>query len=288
MQVSFKHCKIYTQVTLAVYFLVSLSCFAETSSRISRAPANFVPDDDMIIVPVVIEKNMMDEFHDKHEKDFRAAKKKLQHWITQEQYAKDYGLENTGIVSLPTEEEKQRFLQKHYLRFISKDVERSTNSSLQDTLDDWTADDEIDSIKAVELHEKVLVKAQSRKGKPELKAVKNVKVGKDNFKFGFQVRPEIGMMKFTLKSKYFYARGWIGVNGNQEINLEKKFKSTGTSSFVNYYIDETKLLAAIDQHLVGHWSLRATHSKDFDDLNHFNDTIVTEDNILQLRFSMGF
>lgn len=282
------NCKFYMRILLSVYLLGSQLCSAETTKRISRMPANFVPDDDMIIVPIIIERNFYNEFNTKHKREFSSAKKKIQHWLRQEQYAKDYGLEDTGIVVLPTEEEKQRFLQKHYLRFISKDVERSTNKSLQNSWDDWTADDEIDAISALELHEKVIVTAKKRKGAKDLKASREVKIGKDKLKVGVQVRPEIGMVNFTLRSKYFKARAWVGINGNQELKIEKRFKSTNTRAFVNYYIEETRLLAAIDQKLSAHWTLRLTHAKDFDDFEQVNETIVSEDNITQLRYSIPF
>jgi hypothetical protein len=280
-------CKNYRQLLVIAYFLVSTASVT-ANDKLGRSPANFVPDDDAIIVPMVIEKNFIDDFHAKHENKFKSARKKLRFWLQQEQYAKDYGLENTGMVNLPTAEEKQKFLQRNYLRFISKDVEKSTNKGLQNSLEKWTADDEIDAITAVELHEKVLIKARKKKGRSTLKASKSVKIGKDNFKFGFQPRVEIGMAKFTLTSKHFKARAWVGINGQQEINIEKRFKSTSTRAFVNYYIEETRLLAALDQKLTGHWSLRATHAKDFENFENINDTIITENNIVQLRFNMGF
>lgn len=273
---------------LATTLCFTCKCFANDSSRVSRKPANFVPDDDLIVVPMVIERNFIQDFHHKHDDEFKSARKKLHHWITQEQYAKDYGLENSGIVTLPTVEEKENFLQRHYLRFLSKDVERSTNKGLQNTLESWSADDEIDSITAFEQHEKVIVKARKAQGRETLRSSKSVKVGKSNMKFGMQVRPEIGMAKFTVKSKYFYARAWVGVNGNQELNVQKTFKSTGTTSFVNYYIDESRLLAAVDQKIVNHLSMRFTHSKDAEGFQNLIKSGVYEDNILQFRFNIGF
>ncbi len=280
-----KHCKIYIHLACIVYFLGTSMTWAR---EVSRKPANFVPDDDVIIVPMIIEKNFIDEFNEKHAREFQSARKKLRFWLTQEQYAKDYGLENTGIVRLPTIEEKQKFLQRNYLRFISKDVERSTNKGIANTWEEWTADDEIDAIKAVELHEKVIVKAKKNNGKGELKTSNTVKVGKDSFKFGFQARPEIGMAKFTIKSAYFKGRAWLGVNGNQEIKLERRFASTNTYAFVNAYIDETRILAVVDQRITNGLSLRFTHNRDFESFEHINDTTTLEDNILQIRFNMGF
>ena len=68
-------------------------------AKVGRSPANFVPDDDEIVVPIIVEKNFMEEFHEKHEADFREARTKLTFWMQQEQYAQDYGLENTGVIT---------------------------------------------------------------------------------------------------------------------------------------------------------------------------------------------
>ena len=96
------------------------------------------------------------------------------------------------------------------------------------------------------------------------------------------------MLKFTMKSKYLYGRAWVGVNGNQEVMLERKFKKTKTKTYVNYYVDDTRLLYVVDQHIYGHLSFRFSHSKDVDKFEDLDQTGVTEDNISQLRFSMRF
>jgi len=282
-------CKNYMQILVGVYFLVTNCAFADTTGFVGRRPANFVPDDDLIVVPMVIEKNIMERFNEKHQETFHGARKTLEYWLSQEQYAQDYGLEDSGFVILPTEEEKVKFFNRNYLRFISKDVEKSTNSSIQNSWERWTADDEINSIDAVEQHEKVLVYAKKKRGAQDSQIItKSVKVGKDKLKFGFQARPEIGMFKLTLQSNYFYARAWVGVNGNQEVNVEKTIAATGTRAMVNYYVDESRILVALDQPLIWHWSLRFTHSKDADGFSKLQNTGLEEDNISQIRFNIGF
>ena len=115
-----RKCLKIKQFCQGVYFICMLSCclsaFAQSSSYILRKPANFVPDDDMIIVPIVIERNFIEEFNDKHAEDFKEARRRLENWLAQEQYAIDYGLENTGVVQLPTPEQKRTFLERNYLR----------------------------------------------------------------------------------------------------------------------------------------------------------------------------
>jgi len=283
-----KTCKTYMHFSLCVYLLVTTCAFARSTSEVGRQPANFVPDDDLIVVPMVIEKNVLEKFNEKHQERFYGARKQLEYWLSQEQYAEDYGLEDSGFVILPTPEEKERFFRRNYLRFISKDVERSTNRNLQNTLERWTADDEIDAIEAVEQHEKVLIYAKKKRGKEDKKIVKSVKVGEDKIKFGFQARPEIGMAKFTLESNYFYARAWVGINGNQELNIERTINMTNTKLMGNYFIDESRILVAVDQPIVRHWSFRFTHSKLGEGFSELSGVGIEEDNITQIRFNMGF
>ena len=70
--------------------------------------------------------------------------------------------------------------------------------------------------------------------------------------------------------------------------MERKFESTDTRAFVNYYVDQTRTLASVDQRLTDHWTLRLTHDKDFDKAGDWDKAGVTENNVLQVRFNMGF
>ena len=282
-----QNCIKISQIVLAVNFLC-ISAFAQSDNVVSRKPANFVPDEDMIVVPLIVERDFIEEFHNAHKGNFTAAKKKIDYWRSQEQYAKDYGLEDAQWIHLPSADEKFRFFERNYMRFLKKDLERSTNKGVQDTVSSWTADDELDSIQAAEYQDKVIVHAKRKSGKKIIIKSKTVKVGKRTLKFDIQPRLEIGMIKIRLKAEYFELRAWLGANGDQEINLKTGIKSTGTRALVNYYVDDTRLLAAVDQTLKKNWSLRITHQKDFTDINKFNDTIVSETNRIQVRFGATF
>lgn len=279
-------CKKYMQTALSVYFLVTSAAFAFEG----RKPANFVPDDDMIVVPIVIERSFIDDFNEKHADEFRGSRERLRYWNAQEEYAEAYGLEGRGIVDTPTEEEKQRFLDRNILRFISKDIEKTTNGEARDIWENWTADDEIDAIEAIENHERVIVRAsEGEKPLKGLEANKTVNVGKSSkIKFGFQPRVEIGMANFTMKSEYFNARAWVGINGNQEINFERDFTSTNTKAFINYKIDESRLLIAVDHRFSDHLRLRFTHQKDAEGFSEMTDVGIQENNVLQFRFTKRF
>jgi hypothetical protein len=268
--------------------LITSTNVFSNDSLVARKPANFVPDDDLIVVPMIIERNFYEEFNEKHRAKFRASRQRLEYWIVQEQYAQDYGLEDAGFIELPTVEEKERFFHRNYLRFIQKDVERNNNETLQGITRQWTANDEIDSIKNNEQRSDFIVKAKRSKGRKILKATETVKVAGQKFKFDIQPRLEMGMVKIRLKSKFIDVRAWVGINGNQEINMNKSFKATGTSALVNYYIEQNRVLAAVDQKITTHWSARLTHEKIGTDFDNMQTSGLSENNILSFNFGMGF
>lgn len=280
-------------VYLVFTVLWSLGSIAQVSFYGSRKPANYVPDDDMIIVPMVVEKNFIEEFNDKHEVRFKNARRRLDFWMSQEQYAQDYGLEGTGVVQLPTTAQKEQFFQRNYLRFIQRDVNRMNQETLDGIVQDWTTDDEIDSINANEQREDFIVKAKRNKGQKVYKAKSSVKVAGKKFRFDFQPRIEMGMAKVRVDTPFFNIRAWIGVNGNQEVKISKRFKATKTNVFANYYIEQDRVLGVIDQPLMSNWSLRLTHDKRYGQLGEINfdssnQIRFSENNTFQLRFGMGF
>lgn len=272
-----------------------LAAPALVCAQVSRAPANFVPDDDQIVVPIVIEKNMMEEFHEKHQNDFKDAKQKIRHWIAQEEYAEVYGFKNSGVVDLPTPEEKQKFFERNYLRYISKDLEKGAQNtakgwerSAKEWYQSWDADDELAAMEAQEEKEEFIIKARKKTGGKKREIKKEVKVGESKIDFLAQPRLEMGMIKLRLKSPYINAKAWLGVNGNQEIELEREFDATRTRAKLYYFIEQQRVLASVDQHLVHNLSLRVTHDKiDGDGVGAPNGESF-ENNVVQLRFGMGF
>jgi hypothetical protein len=245
-------------------------------------------DDDMIVVPMIVERSFYDEFNEKHKEKFRESRQKLEGWILQEQYAKDYGLEDADFINLPTPEEKERFFNRNYLRFIQKDVERSNQETIQGIVKDWNADDEIDAIRNTELRGEYIVKAKRARGQKVVEASETVKVGQSKFKIDFQPRLEQGMVMIKLKSSFIKVRAWLGINGKQELFAEKKISATNTRFLANYYIDENRMLAAVQQPLGNNWSMRLTHQKYYNSADAAALETVSENNVLSVNFGMGF
>jgi hypothetical protein len=215
--------------------------------------------------------------------------------MAQEQYARDYGLEDTGFINLPTQEEKQDFLNRNYLRFITKDIEKSsqetlkeTGESLKDTWSSWTTNDEIDSIQEREERDAFRDESKGKLGNKAKELETRIKVGKKKFKLRFQPRVEQGMVKVTFESDYVNFKAYLGINGNQEIKFNKYWKATKTNALLYYYIDQSRVLASVDQNIKGNLNFRFAHEKSLDGSAQLYNDEYTEVNSMQVRFNMGF
>lgn len=241
-------------------------------------------NDEAIVTPLEMRSAMYEKFKDKHKAKFKASRRRVEFWLSQEQYARDYGLEDTGAVYLPGRDEKERFFRRNYLRFLKKDVERSGRESLENTWDNLMANEEIDAIQ--ERDELLGLEEEDPDEKADLET--RIKVGDERMKFRLKPRLHQGAVKINFLWNDFNMQAYLGVNGKQEVKFDRLFKLTKTRALLNYYIDETRMLASLDQELPHNLSFRFIHQKDLDNFDRFFNQGVTETNSFQLRFNMGF
>ena len=279
----FKHFAIFV-------LLISNGQSVATSKKFSgsRAPASYILNDDLIVTPVEAEKNFFTELNSRYASSFDRHRRIVENWQRNEELESLYGLEGRGIFKTSTVHQRQKFLQRNYLRFVTKQVENNANDGIVNWWNRWNDDDEIESIENVSLHEKKITATKKQIGLPGMNKSKVVNKGKDNIKFGFRPYIELGMMRLTMDTDYFKARGWFGVNGNQEINIQQFVKTTKTKFIYNYYLDQQRSLAVVDQRITEKVSLRYTHNKTFEDFGSITRSGFSENNIFQVRFGMGF
>ncbi len=252
-----------------------------------RAPASYVPNDDVIAVPVSAEIS----FYEKHILDDKkwSEKSRVQQqvriWQENELMAQRYGLDtNSGAYFVPQQEEKWRWFQKSYFRFLTKKGEKPLQQEGQELIDSWVNTDEVDSIDEMEASFRATTR-RSHTGRALPRALQERQVAKTKkFRFHFQPRVEQGLLILRAESEWFDARAWLGVNGESEFKLEREFKATGTRFMMNYYGHTTEYLANVDQRIHGGWSLRFTNSRDPDS----SDPRRLDERKIQLRYGAQF
>ena len=235
---------------------------------IGREPANYVPNDDVIVVPVDAEMS----FYEKHvlnDKVFSGksqVQQQVKIWQENELMAQQYGLDTQSVGSLyyvPTNDEQFKVVQRSYFRYLQKKSEDPFKEEGQSIVRDWTANDEVNSIDEME----AAFRATARRdgiGRPLPKAFQQRQVAKTKkFRFNFQPRIEQGLIILRMEGPIVDVRAWVGANGETEVNAERKFEATGTRFFVNYFAHEGRYLSVMDQDLL-YPGLRARFTSTWD------------------------
>ncbi len=227
---------------------------AQASGRPQRAPANYIPNDDVIVVPVDAELSLYEKYvlNDKRFLNENSnVQRQIRIWQENEIMAQQYGMDTQSQGSLyyvPGSEEKFRLVERSYFRYLRKQGEDPLRRDGQEMLREWTASDEIDSIDEMEAAFRA-TNRRSASGKALPKNLQEQEIAKSQkFRFHFQPRIEQGMIILRLSGP-IDARAWVGVNGRAEFNVQKNFEETGTRVQTNYFVQDGRYLASVDQEL---------------------------------------
>lgn len=284
------------------HFVAGL-CFATSASiatelesaKPSRGPASYVPNDDVIVVPVDAELG----FYEKHvlnDPDMHKnsnVQRQIKLWQENETMAQHYGLDTQSEGSLyyvPTSQEKFRLIERSYFRYLRKKGEDPFQDEGQEIIRSWTASDELDTIDEMEAAFKA-TQRKSASGRDLPQAFREKQVAQTKkFRFHVQPRVEQGLLIVRVSGPVD-ARAWVGINGQAELNIQKTFASTGTRIQSNYFVHDGRYLASIDQDL-GFPGLRArlvTTKKQAQPAGvSTNETVLSEDTRFQVLYGAEF
>ncbi len=285
----FRHCQKIGQISLALILTLSSSL-----AQVDRAPASYIPDDDQIVVPSTYEKSFYQRVHESNEGYLRSHRTRIQNWITMDEFARNYGLEDAGLYNTSTPEQRRQYFERHYIRYFTKSAGRGAGRNLKEWWKEWNTDDEINAIESNINRKGYIIKGTSSSSTLrslsedrglDVKVTINKK--KHRWKFRFQPRIEQGSVKIKVMYADFYAMAFIGANGKQEVFVQKNISSLGIKTRFNYYIDADEMLAVIDRPFLTHFNLRFTHHKK-GVLSSESLATDFEDNRVEVGFSMGF
>lgn len=259
--------------------------------KAEREVANFLPDEELIIVPYREEKGYIEKIHDKNENQIASMRTRVQDWIRTEEFANNHGLSNLPVYQTSSAQQRRTFFERNYLRFFTRDLEQTTNQGVQSWWESWTVDDEIDSIEEVSIREPFLlsehndsrqVNKLASKKEIEITSSKSKKKRK-KFKIGTQPRIEQGAFLITMSSFIADGRVFLAANGRHEVTLRRRFKSIRARTLVNYYVFDKRLLASMDKKLNDQWSVRVSH-----DRRNMDTSTESQDDRIQLTYRIGF
>lgn len=265
-----RHCRKLGQVIGigALCFSATLAPEAQRKVSAGRRPANYVPNDDVIAVPVNAEIGFYEKHvaNDKSWSDKSAVQNQIRIWQENELMAQQYGLNTqSGAYYVPTSEEKWNWMQRSYFRYLKRKTEDPFREEPKNIWRNWTANDEVNSIDEMEAR----FRATSRRsvtGKALPSAFQEKSAKTKKFKLNFQPRLEQGLIIVRATSQWFDARAWVAVNGETEVNVQRTF-ATQTRFMMNYYVHSGEYLTAMDQNIGYGFSARVTSSWNPNDVN---------------------
>lgn len=262
-----KHLR-FRQVTLfAGIFCVGLAWGQVVPMRpeVSRTPASYVPDDDVIVKPVNNELSFYQRYVESdNSADVVKSRNQLKVWNDNQAFADQYGMDSTLSGSsyfVPSADEKWEYFKDKYMRYLKRNAEQPLKDMPKNWYQDYRASNEVDTIDELEARFKSTTKTTSTgKALPDALQAKEVSVWKKTT-FIFQPRVDQGLVIVGFKTPFAYARAWTGINGRTEINVQQTYDSIGLRMMFNYYTDTGKYFTSVDQRLMENVYARLTSTK---------------------------
>jgi hypothetical protein len=268
--------------------LIFLPYFAKADAvpqiRLNRNLASYVPDDEVIVKPVDNELSFYQQYvASDNSTDVVNTRNQLKVWNDNQQFADQYGL-NTSLEGsaffVPTPEVKFQYFKDRYMRYLRRKGEAPLKDAPKNWYRDFRASYEVDTIDEMEARFKETTKSTpSEQELPSTLQQKEVSLWKQT-KFIFQPRVEQGLVVVGIRGPIAYARAWVGVNGETEINVQKNIDSIGFRMMFNYYAHTGKYFTSIDQRLMENVYARVISQKD--------PTQFFQDETLMLLYSKQF
>lgn len=291
---------VFRQLPLFLGLLVALPVLGQSSptfsakkAAISREPASYIPDDDVIVKPVDNELSFYQQYVASDEsQDVVKSRNQLKVWNDNQVFAKQYGIDSSLAGSqfyVPTQEEKWEYFKSRYMRYLRSKGEQPLKNMPQQWYNTYRASNEVDTIDEMEARFKKSNGSASSSQKnflPSSLQQKEVSLWKET-KFIFQPRVDQGLVIVGIKGPIAYARAWVGVNGQTEFNVQKSIDSIGFRVMFNYYAQNGRYFTSIDQRLMENVYARATSTKDPRQVG-VNGNGIYKDDSLMLLYAKSF
>jgi hypothetical protein len=269
----FQQCKILKHLCALLVMLMSTVCTAKTN----RAPANFVPNDDVIIVPLEYETHFLVRNIDPNHPKLKKIKNQLDYWVTQEKYVTEWAIEDTGLYRPASQEEKLNFFKKNFLRYVS----RKARDPLKRDLKEWWNSDNAEA--EVSRVNQVTEEINTKEKGAFAKKINKQKVLAKTQKFKLRFKPRVlkGYVSLSLRSVYFNADSVVGINGKIDFKISRGFSSIGLNTMAYYNYSDNRLITSFSKSLTKTISTSITSTLAPEEL-------VTEDHRFSLNYSKSF
>jgi hypothetical protein len=216
---NFRHLSLFT-----ILSLVSVSAFAINLNRtaIKRSPASAF-EEEVLTVPLeqkTVVKSLLAEDDAGVMVGMRTS---LSGWEEKEEYAKRWNLESTHQYKTPTTPEKTKYLAKNVVRYADKRLAGEMKNA-----------------------EEGSTMQQVGKVEKSLRPNANVAVSK-YISLKFKVRVLQGKAIMEVRNPWIECSTTVSANGKAKVLTKKDFNQLGTSTGVEYNVNDSQFVAFVDQ-----------------------------------------
>jgi len=254
----FHWCTKYGQLficTLMVFTFISLVLLVDTSYAqtgvglqlrmlnpsyrgLVRGPANFVPSTEIEVRPVE-DGLWVDTAIERDTSGILGGTKgTIEHWAKQEEYARKWNLQSTGLFETPDMESRKNYLQKRLLKYLDKKLAGEIRNAEEGST----------------LHS-VGQAHQALRPKTKVQISKNIKIR-------LKARVLQGKAIIKVENPYVeYETRLYASSGSVKMFLKREFASIGVTTNIDYDVTGETWIAAVNKPLNERWNARYTSSQ---------------------------
>ncbi len=222
-----------------------------------RDPANYIIDDDVIVVPVEYDERLRNTLFDFKYDRLQRLKDKVDYWVEREQFFYNWGFEDDEIRFGPTQAQKDDVYKIELIRYFT----RVAGDPIQDDLRSWwdSYREENNEQKQSEVIENrnndvvadIVDKELERRG-----LVKRGKVSEFEYALKFRPLPLRKMLDFLIESSIADVRIRYSNGGDTEVLVDKRYRKLGLYWLADYNTITTAYEFVVDKNIYGPLSLR--------------------------------
>ena len=226
----------------------------------SRAPANFVPDDQIEPLPLEQKLWIQDILIDYDAGVLSSVRSNFEIWHEKEEYVRKWKVEPVGPLATPTREQKKSYLMQQLLRYADKRISGEIKNSEEGST--------FHNIGQVE-------KALSPK--VEAKISSNIKV---------KVRAKVlrGEANILVNNPWFENSITVRMNGRVNVHMEKNLEDFGVRTAVDFDVKDGIYVARLEKPLTSEITARISATQDSGDAPFTSDS----DSRIELSYTRGF
>ncbi len=224
---NFRQLSLFTILTL----LSAVTNAAEVNNvSIKRTPAAF--EEEVLTVPLEQNRDSKSLFVEDDAGVMRSMRDSLSGWEQTEEYAKKWNLESTHLYKTPSTSNKSKFLAKNLVRYADKRLAGELKNAEEGT---------------------ALYKAATVER--SLRPNATVPITK-YISFKFRARVLQGKAVMVVQNPWIECNAIVGANGKARVLTKKDFKQLGTSTGIEYNINESQFVAFVDQEITNNIKAR--------------------------------